>query len=96
MDDRECGYTENEREYNGAAGFTARSLATSALRREKLMSVPFSEQELADYIFDRIIVHCPKCPDVECIRFACLKVADDLLEQAEIVYRTEPVSDGGA
>jgi hypothetical protein len=33
---------------------------------------------------------------VECIRFACLKVADDLLEQAEIVYRTEPVSDGGA
>jgi hypothetical protein len=83
-------------EYNGAAGFTARSLATSAVRREKLMSVPFSEQELADYIFDRIIVHCPKCPDVDCIRVACMKVADDLLEQAEIVYRTEPVSDGGA
>lgn len=60
------------------------------------MPVPFSEQELADFIFDRIIVHCPKCPDVECIRAACLKVADDLLEQAEIVYKKEPVSDGGA
>lgn len=73
-----------------------RVLASLEAGREKLMTVPFSEQELADFIFDRIIVHCPKCPDVECIRAACLKVADDLLEQAEIVYRTEPVSDGGA
>jgi hypothetical protein len=60
------------------------------------MVVSFSEQELADFIFDRILVHCPKCPDVECIRVACLKVADDLLEQADIVYKGEPVSDGGA
>ena len=60
------------------------------------MVMPFSEQELADFIFDRILVHCPKCPDVECIRAACLKVADDLLEHAEIVYRGDPVSDGGA
>jgi hypothetical protein len=60
------------------------------------MPVPFSEQELSDFIFDRIMVHCPKCPDVECIRVACLKVAGDLLEQAEIVYREEPISDGGA
>jgi hypothetical protein len=60
------------------------------------MLVPFSEQELADFMFDSVIVHCPKCPDVECIRAACLKVAGDLLEQAEITYRGEPVSDGGA
>jgi hypothetical protein len=73
-----------------------RALATRDARRQKPMKVPFSEQELADIIFDRIIVHCPKCPDVECIRAACLKVADDLLEQAEIVYKKEPVSDGGA
>jgi hypothetical protein len=73
-----------------------RALATRDARRQKPMKVPFSEQELADFIFDRIIVHCPKCPDVECIRAACLKVADDLLEQAEIVYKKEPVSDGGA
>jgi hypothetical protein len=64
--------------------------------RETLMLVPFSEQELSDFIFDRIMVHCPKCPDVECIRAACVKVAGDLLERAEIVYREEPISDGGA
>ncbi len=60
------------------------------------MTVTLSEQELAEFIFDRIIVHCPKCPDVACIRHACMKVADDLLDLAEIHYKTEPVSDGGA
>jgi hypothetical protein len=60
------------------------------------MNVPFSEQELAEFIFDRIIVHCPKCPEVECIRQACMKVADDLLDLADVSYRVEPVSDGGA
>lgn len=72
------------------------SLATLTLRRVTPMAMPLSEQELADIIFDRIIVHCPKCPDVACIRAACLKVAADLLVEAEIVYRVEPVSDGGA
>ena len=72
------------------------ALAILDAGRETLMLVPFSEQELSDFIFDRIMVHCPKCPDVECIRAACLKVAGDLLEQAEIVYREEPISDGGA
>jgi hypothetical protein len=60
------------------------------------MTVPFSEQELADFIFDRLLVHCPKCPDTECIRQACMKVADDLLDLADIAYKAEPVSDGGA
>lgn len=60
------------------------------------MSVIFSEQELADFIFDRIIVHCPKCPDAACIRWACQKVAAELLAEAEILYKTEPISDGGA
>ena len=59
------------------------------------MAVPFSEQELADFIFDRIIVHFPKCPDVDCIRAASLKVADDLLDFAEVSYKGELVSDGG-
>lgn len=59
------------------------------------MRVPFSELELAELIFDRIIVHCPKCPDVACIRQACLKVADDLLDLADISYKVTPVSDGG-
>ena len=59
------------------------------------MTLPLSEQELADLIFDRIIVHCPKCPDVDCVRAACLKVADDLLDFAEITYKGKPVSDGG-
>jgi hypothetical protein len=72
------------------------ALAILDAGRETLMLVPFSEQELADFVFDRIMVHCPKCPDVECIRAASLKVAGDLLEQAQIVYREEPVSDGGA
>ena len=59
------------------------------------MAVPFSEQELADFIFDRIIVHCPKCPDVDCIRAVCLRVAEDLLGFAEISYKGKLVSDGG-
>lgn len=57
----------------------------------------FSEQELAEFIFDRILVHCPKCPDVECIRIACQAVAGELLKEAEIRHKaTEPASDGGA
>ena len=80
----------------GLLALPPRALATLARWRRKAMVVSFSEQELADFIFDRILVHCPKCPDVECIHAACLKVADDLLEQAEIVYKKEPVSDGGA
>jgi len=60
------------------------------------MLLPFSEQELADFIFDRIFVHCPKCPDSECLRVACQKVAAELLDQARILYKAAPVSDGGA
>jgi hypothetical protein len=59
------------------------------------MPVPFSEQELAEFIFDRIIVHCPKCPEVGCIRHACTKVAEELLDFAEISYKGKLASDGG-
>ena len=60
------------------------------------MTLHFSEQELADLIFDRIIVHCPKCPESECLRVACQKVAAELLGEAEVLHRAEPVTDGGA
>ena len=60
------------------------------------MTLHFSEQELADLIFDRIIVHCPKCPESQCLRDACQKVAAELLVEAEVLYRAEPVTDGGA
>ena len=60
------------------------------------MTLHFSEQELADLIFDRIIVHCPKCPESQCLRVACQKVAAELLVEAEVLYRAEPVTDGGA
>jgi hypothetical protein len=63
---------------------------------EFLMRLPFSEQELADLIFDRIVVHCPTCPETQCLRVACQKVAAELLSEAEILYRAEPVTDGGA
>ncbi len=60
------------------------------------MKLPFSEQELAEFIFDRIIVHCPKCPDVECMRIASQEVAAELLSEATVLHKAEPVSDGGA
>lgn len=60
------------------------------------MARPFNQQELADFLFDRIIVQCPKCPETDCLRVACQLVAAELLEEAEILYKTEPVSDGGA
>ena len=60
------------------------------------MAHTFGEQELADYLFDRIIVNCPTCLDTKCLRVSCLKVAEELIEDAEIVYKLAPVSDGGA
>ncbi|MGB7592330.1 MAG: hypothetical protein WCD04_21990 [Terriglobia bacterium] len=60
------------------------------------MAHTFGEQDLADYLFDRLIVNCPTCLDTKCLRVACLKVAEELLEDAEIVYKLAPVSDGGA
>ena len=51
------------------------------------MAHTFGEQELADYLFDRIIVNCPTCLDTKCLRVACLKVAEELLEDAEIVLQ---------
>lgn len=60
------------------------------------MARPWTEQELADFLFDRIIVNCPKCPDTDCLKIACQLVAAELLEDAEVIYKLEPVSDGGA
>ena len=56
----------------------------------------FTEQELAEFLFDRLIVHGPSGPDTEWLRPACQIVAEDLLEEAEILHKTETVSDGGA
>jgi len=56
----------------------------------------FTEQQLADFLFDRIIVNCPKCLDTACLKIACQLVATELLEEADLVHKLEPVSDGGA
>ncbi len=60
------------------------------------MGRTFSEQELADFLVDRILVNCPKCLEADCLRTACQKVAAELLEETEIRFRQDPVSDGGA
>jgi len=60
------------------------------------MGRTFSEQELADFLFDRIIVNCPKCVEADCLRVACQQVAAELLEDTEIRFHRDPVSDGGA
>jgi hypothetical protein len=60
------------------------------------MARVYTEQALADYLYDRIIVNCPTCPETDCLRVACQLVAAELLEDAEIVPKKEPVSDGGA
>jgi len=56
----------------------------------------YTEQQLADFLFDRIIVNCPKCLDTGCLKIACQLVAAELLEEAELVHKLEPLSDGGA
>ncbi len=60
------------------------------------MARPWTEQELSDFMFDRIIVNCPKCPETDCLKIACQLVAAELLQDAEVIYKLEPVSDGGA
>ena len=60
------------------------------------MARVFTTQQLADFLFDRIIVNCPKCLETGCLRIACNLVAEELLEEADIVHKLEPVSDGGA
>jgi hypothetical protein len=60
------------------------------------MSRIFTEPQLADYLFDRIIVNCPKCPETDCLRVACQLVAAELLQDCEVAYKFDPVSDGGA
>jgi len=60
------------------------------------MASVFTTQQLSDFLFDRIIVNCPKCLETGCLRIACNLVAEELMEEAEIVHKLEPVSDGGA
>jgi hypothetical protein len=56
----------------------------------------FTTEQLSDFLFDRILVNCPKCLDTDRLRIACNLVAAELLEEADIVHKLEPVSDGGA
>lgn len=60
------------------------------------MSRLISEQELAEFLFDRLIVHGPSGPDTEWLRPACQEVASDLLEEADVHLKHEEASDGGA
>ncbi|HTG59548.1 MAG TPA: hypothetical protein VMG63_09095 [Terriglobia bacterium] len=60
------------------------------------MSRTFTEQELAEFLFDRLIVQGPSCPDTSWLRPACEQVAEELLNEAEVLHRSEPISDGGA
>jgi hypothetical protein len=76
----------------------ARPIARGMLERweEAIVSRTFTEQELAEFLFDRLIVQGPSCPDTSWLRPACEQVAEELLNEAEVLHRTEPVSDGGA
>lgn len=61
------------------------------------MTRTVTEQELAEFLFDRLIVHGPSGPDTEWLRPACQHVAVELLEEAVVVYReAHRVADGGA
>jgi hypothetical protein len=61
------------------------------------MTRPVTEQELTEFLFDRLIVHGQSCPDTEWLRPACQQVATELLEEAELFYRdSDRVLDGGA
>jgi len=60
------------------------------------MARVFTTQQLADFLFDRIIVNCPKCLETGCLKTACQLTAEELLEEADIAHKLEPVSDGGA
>lgn len=56
----------------------------------------YTTQQLSDFLFDRIIVNCPRCLDTRCLKIACSLVAEELIEEADIAHKLEPVSDGGA
>ena len=60
------------------------------------MARVFTTAQLSDFLFDRIIVNCPKCLDTRCLKIACALTAEELLEEADMVHKLEPVSDGGA
>ncbi len=60
------------------------------------MARVFTTQQLSDFLFDRIIVNCPQCLDTRCLKIACSLVAEELLDEAEIVHKAEQVADGGA
>ena len=76
----------------------AHPIARGMLQRweEAIVSRTFTEQELAEFLFDRLIVQGPSCPDTSWLRPACEQVAEELLNEAEVLHRSEPVSDGGA
>ena len=65
-------------------------------KRYESMARVYTTQQLSDFLFDRIIVNCPRCLEVGCLKVACTLTAEELMEEAEIVHKLEPVSDGGA
>ncbi len=60
------------------------------------MARSWTEQEVADFLFDRLIVNFQQCPEAESLRAACQLVAAELLQDAEVLFKVAPVSDGGA
>ncbi len=60
------------------------------------MARTYTMQQLSDFLFDRIIVNCPKCQDTRCLKIACTLVAEELMEEADIIHKLDPVSDGGS
>ncbi|HEV2492876.1 MAG TPA: hypothetical protein VG204_07360 [Terriglobia bacterium] len=61
------------------------------------MTRSITEQELAEFLFDRLIVQGPSGPDTEWLLPACQQVAVELLEEADILYKeAHRVADGGA
>ena len=55
-----------------------------------------TEQELAEFLFDRLIVHGPSGPDPDWLRPACQEVAVELLDEANVVFKEAHAADGGA
>ena len=60
------------------------------------MARSMTVRELAEFLFDRLIVQGPTCPDTSWLHPACEQVASELLDEAEVRFKVEPQPlDGG-
>jgi hypothetical protein len=60
------------------------------------MGRSMTERELAEFLFDRLIVQGPTCPDTSWLQPACEQVASELLDEADVRFKVEPAPlDGG-